>query len=60
MLEIHEIVLLFKTDFPMFIVAVVTALICIVEDPTMGIVYGVYIVCRKLKYRRGGVLCARW
>jgi len=40
MLEIHEIVLLYRTDFPMFIVAVITAIICIIEDPTMGIVYG--------------------
>jgi len=40
MLEVDEIVLLARTDPAMFTVAVVTALICIVEDPTMGIVYG--------------------
>ncbi len=48
MLEIHEIVLLFRTDFPMFIVAVVTAVICIIEDPTMGIVYGTFLAMIRL------------
>jgi len=40
MLEVEEIKLLARTDPAMFTVAVVTALICIIEDPTMGIVYG--------------------
>jgi len=40
MVEWHEIHLLMDTDRPMMIVCVVTAIICAVEDPTMGIVYG--------------------
>lgn len=43
MLEVEEIKLLAKSDPAMFAVAVVTALICIIEDPTMGIVYGTFL-----------------
>jgi MFS superfamily sulfate permease-like transporter len=48
MLEIHEIILLFRTDRPMFIVAGVTAIICIIEDPTMGIVYGTFLAMIRM------------
>jgi len=40
MVEWHEIEILVATDRPMAIVMVVTAVICALEDPTMGIVYG--------------------
>lgn len=50
MLEIHEIVLLYKTDFPMFVVALVTALICIIEDPTSGIVYGIFLAMIRMLF----------
>jgi MFS superfamily sulfate permease-like transporter len=40
MVEWHEIHLLYDTDRPMMVVCVVTAIICAVQDPTMGIVYG--------------------
>ncbi len=41
MVEWHEIKTLIDTDKPMMVVCVVTAVICAVEDPTMGIVYGI-------------------
>jgi MFS superfamily sulfate permease-like transporter len=50
MLEIHEIILLYKTDFPMFVVALVTALICVVEDPTSGIVYGIFLAMIRMLF----------
>jgi SulP family sulfate permease len=50
MLEINEIILLSKTDMPMFIVALVTMLICIVEDPTMGIVYGTFLAMIRVLF----------
>jgi len=40
MVEWHEVHILWETDKPMFVVMVVTATICAVEDPTMGIIYG--------------------
>ena len=40
MVEWHEIKTLIETDMPMMVVCVVTAVICAVQDPTMGIVYG--------------------
>jgi MFS superfamily sulfate permease-like transporter len=40
MVEWHEIHTLIVTDRPMMVVTCVTAIICAVQDPTMGIVYG--------------------
>jgi MFS superfamily sulfate permease-like transporter len=40
MVEWHEIHLLMDTDRPMMVVCIVTMIICAVQDPTMGIVYG--------------------
>jgi MFS superfamily sulfate permease-like transporter len=38
LVEWHEVRLLMETDKPMAVVMVVTAIICIIEDPTMGII----------------------
>jgi SulP family sulfate permease len=48
MLEVNEIILLSKTDPPMFIVACVTMAICIAEDPTMGIMYGTFLAMIRM------------
>jgi SulP family sulfate permease len=48
MLEVNEIILLSKTDPPMFIVACVTMIICIIEDPTMGILYGTFLAMIRM------------
>lgn len=40
MIEWPEVKLLYKLDKPMFLVAILSALICIFEDPTLGIIYG--------------------
>ena len=48
MIEWPEIKLLAAMDKPMFAVALVSALVCIVEDPTMGIIVGSVLAMIRL------------
>lgn len=48
MIEFHEIEIMYKTDKPSFVVCCITGLICVVEDPTMGIVYGTFLAMIRL------------
>jgi len=43
MVEWPEVRLLYKMDKPMFAVAIVSALVCIAEDPTVGIIVGAFL-----------------
>ena len=48
MIEWPEIKLLYAMDKPMFAVAIVSALVCILEDPTMGIIVGAVLAMIRL------------
>jgi MFS superfamily sulfate permease-like transporter len=53
MVEWPEVKLLYKMDKPMFLVAIISALICIIEDPTLGIVAGAFLaMIRVLMQKR--------
>lgn len=43
MVEWPEVKLLYKMDKPMFTVAIISGLVCILEDPTMGIIAGAFL-----------------
>ncbi len=48
MIEFHEIEIMYKTDRPSFVVCCVTGIICVIEDPTMGIIYGTFLAMIRL------------
>jgi len=54
MIEWPEVTLLYKMDKPMFAVAIISALVCILEDPTLGIIAGALLgMVRVLLSMRG-------
>jgi MFS superfamily sulfate permease-like transporter len=48
MVEVPEIIMLYKMDKPMFAVCIITGLVAIVEDPTMGILVGAVLAMIRL------------
>lgn len=54
MVEWHEVKLLYKMDRAMFGVCVASAVVCVVEDPTVGIIAGAVLAMLRLMVQMRG------